>query len=60
MHQCINAPIEEAVLGFEAHNPEWARFIMLSTASIGFRITTHFRIFGSCITFATPLGAGHS
>lgn len=60
MHQRVHAPIEEAVLGLETHNPEWARFVMLSTAPIGFRVATHLRVLFGRVALAAPFGAGHS
>lgn len=58
MHKCIDAPVEQSILGFEPHNPEWARFIMLSTASVRFWTSTQFNIFFCWIAFSAPFSPG--
>lgn len=57
MHHRIHTPIEQSVLGFEAHDPERTRFVVLPAAAIRFRVATHIRVLGGGPPFATPLGA---
>lgn len=59
MHQRVNAKIEEAILRLEAHYPERACFVMLSTASVRSRQTAQFRVLGGRVSFAAPLGTRH-
>lgn len=60
MHDRVDPPVEQPVLGLEACDPEWTRGVVLSATPIRLGETTKVGIFASRVALAAPFGTRDS
>lgn len=58
MHQRVDAPVEHAVLRFEAQDPEGTGQVVLSAAAVRLRQAAHLDVVAGTPALAAPLRAG--
>ena len=59
MHQRVDAPIEQIVLGAEAADPIRTLAVVLATASVSLGVAAHLHVTLGQRSFAAVLGARH-
>lgn len=55
MHNCRNAPVEEAIARIKSRNVKWTSRVVSSTTGIGLSKTPEIRVFSCSITPSAPL-----
>lgn len=60
VHDGVDSPVEETILGAEASDPEGTRRIVAATALVCRAEEPHVRVLAGAAALATPLGAWHA